>query len=138
MRIRSKLLIILLCLVVPPLVATGYYALRQAKLLGDELAEHTADAFKVSAERELALMVELIGEDLNDNRQMLELSLGLLAEAAGRTLTSPPTSHGPLYFADAFATPSGLPPGLSRLEGPDAPPLPATAEAMSLHVPPGV
>jgi sigma-B regulation protein RsbU (phosphoserine phosphatase) len=112
MRIRTKLLLILLCLVVPPLLATSYYALRQAKLLGDELAGHTAEAFKRAAERELALMVELIGEDINDNAQMQVLALSTLAREAAHALTGPMPAEGPVFFDTEFDAAKGLPPGL--------------------------
>jgi sigma-B regulation protein RsbU (phosphoserine phosphatase) len=90
MRIRSKLLLILLGLVLPPLVAVSIYALREARLLGDELAQRAAQSFKHAAEAELALMVDLIGEDVADNRQRLELALALLSREATRCLDGQP------------------------------------------------
>jgi len=138
MRIRTKLLLILLCLVVPPLVATSYYALRQAKLLGDELAGHTAASFKRAAERELALMVELIGEDINDNAQMQVLALSTLAREAEHALTGPVPTERPVYFDTEFDAAKGLPPGLSRLADPDAPAATVTGDAPSLTLPPGL
>lgn len=86
MRIRTKLLVVLLALVLPPLLAVSIYALREARLLGDELARRAAGAFKHAAESELALMVDLIGEDLADNRQMLELGLAFFCREAGSVL----------------------------------------------------
>ncbi len=138
MRIRTKLLVILLALVLPPLVATSFYALRQARLMGDEIAGGAAEAFKHSAERELSLMVELIGEDLNDNRQMLELSLAFLAEEASRAMTGPPAPAGPVYFDEAFDAADRLPPGLSRLTDASAPSVAATADTPSFHRPAGL
>ncbi|KHK02741.1 SpoIIE family protein phosphatase [Desulfovibrio sp. TomC] len=90
MRIRTKLLIILLALVLPPLVAISIYALREARLLGHELAQRAAVSYKHAAESELALMVDLIGEDVADNRQMLELALAMLAGDAARILETAP------------------------------------------------
>lgn len=136
MRIRTKLLIVLVCLVVPPLLATSYLALREARNLGYDLAEREAFSFKRSAERELALMVDLIGEDIDDNRRAQELSVSLLAEAAGRALAGPVPAATPMYFDDAFA--DGVPEGLRALPGPDAPPEASTADALALHVPEGV
>jgi sigma-B regulation protein RsbU (phosphoserine phosphatase) len=138
MRIRSKLLLILLCLVVPPLVATGFYALHQAKLLGDELAERTADAFKNAAERELALMVELIGEDITDNRQMLELGLAFLAKEAQHALTGPVPRGQPVVFDTEFDAAGGLPAGVDRLPPLATSPSPILGAAPSLTLPPGL
>ena len=138
MRIRTKLLVILLCLVVPPLLATSYNALRQAKHLGQDLADGTAASFKRSAERELALMVDLIGEDINDNRQMQELSVALLAQAAGHALATPAPPETPVYFDSAFDAGGGVPPQLTRLTSANGLPMPATADAPSLHLPRGL
>ncbi len=137
MRIRTKLLSVLLALVLPPLVAVSFYALRQARLLGHELAWRAADIMKGSAERELALMVDLIGEDLNDNRQMQELALALLARSAGKLLAGPPEPAGPVLFDTDFDAGGGLPHGVAPLSGPGAPPVPATAEAPAMSLPPG-
>jgi len=124
MRIRTKLLCILLALLLPPLVAVSLYALREARLLGDELAVRATDSFKQAATRELTLMVDLIGEDVSDNRQMQELSLALLVQEAGRALASPPTPIGPIFFTTDGDTPKrqttteapsfDLPAGVSR------------------------
>lgn len=138
MRIRTKLLVILLCLVVPPLVATSYYALRQAKLLGDELAGNTADSFKRAAERELALMVELIGEDINDNAQMQILALSTLVREVRHVLTDPAPAARTLFYDTDFDTATGLPPGLSPLVDPDVPSVAVTADAPVLSLPPGL
>jgi sigma-B regulation protein RsbU (phosphoserine phosphatase) len=114
MRIRTKLLIVLLSLVLPPLVAVSYYSLREARLLGDELAVRAAQSFKHAAEAELALMVDLIGEDVADNRLLLELAVTMLATDAARILESP--AQGPAQAGQ----PSGPvvsfdgPPGLSQ------------------------
>jgi len=136
MRIRTKLLIILLGLVIPPLLATSYLALREARNLGHDLADREAFSFKRSAERELALMVDLIGEDIDDNRRAQELSVSLLSEAAGRALAGSVPAAAPVYFDDAFA--GGLPAGLTRLSGPDAPLPDVTADAVAIHVPTGI
>ena len=109
MRIRTKLLIVLLGLVLPPLVAISIYALREARLLGDELAQRAAISFKHAAESELALMVDLIGEDVADNRQMLELALAMLAGEASRILETGPGSPDDVL-------PGGTP--LPSLDGP--------------------
>jgi sigma-B regulation protein RsbU (phosphoserine phosphatase) len=138
MRIRTKLLCILLVLALPPLLAVSFYALRQGRLLGDELAQHAADAFKHAAERELALMVDLIGEDLNDNRQMLELALTFLAREAERALSGPSVPAGPLLFAEDIDAAGGLPSGFSRLDDADKPGIAATADAPSFFLPPGL
>lgn len=114
MRIRSKLLLVLLALVLPPLVAVSIYAVREARLLGDELARRAADSFKYAAEAELALMVDLIGEDVADNRQMLELALALLAREAGGVLGREPGN--PVADAPTVYPPPSLdgPPDMSR------------------------
>ena len=138
MRIRTKLLCFLLALVVPPLVAVSYYALREAKLLGHELAQGAALAYKRSAEQELMLMVDLIGEDVNDNRQMLELSLALLSREAGRALAKAPAANARVFFDEDFDAAGALPPGLSQLTGPDAPSIPATADAPVFSRPSGL
>ena len=108
MRIRAKLLIILLALVLPPLVAVSYYALREARLLGDELAARAAQSFKHAAEAELALMVDLIGEDVSDNRLLLELAQEMLAMDAARLLESPPQPAEP-GLAPSLSAPPGTP-----------------------------
>lgn len=136
MRIRTKLLIILLCLVVPPLVAVSYLALDEARQLGHDLADREAFSFKRSAERELALMVDLIGEDINDNRQAQELSVTLLSQAASRALIGAEQDKAPVYFDDAFE--QGVPHGLRLLTDPYAPIAASTADAISMHVPQGV
>jgi len=136
MRIRTKFLIILLCLVLPPLLATSYLALREARQLGHDLADREAFSFKRSAERELALMVDLIGEDINDNRQMQELSVTLLAKATERALTTPVPAGMAVYFDDAFE--KGLPEGVRRWAGSNSPSVVATADALSMHLPEGV
>lgn len=87
MRLRTKLLCFLLVLVLPPLLAVSFYALRQGRRMGDDLARQAGMTFAASATRELALMVELIGEDISDNRQMLELSLSFLARETTQALT---------------------------------------------------
>ena len=114
MRIRTKLLCFLLALVLPPLVAVSYYALREAKLLGHELAQRAAESYKHSAEQELMLMVDLIGEDVNDNRQMLELSLSFLARETAHALLGSPLPRSAADAPDgqhpapgASATPTG-------------------------------
>jgi len=126
MRIRTKLLCILLALVLPPLVAVSFYALHEAKLLGHELAHRAARSYKQSAERELALMVELIGEDLNDNRQMLQISLAFLAQEAGRVLEETPDANAVVHFSEEFdadaalsskAASINLPAGFTRQQG---------------------
>ncbi|MHC1789698.1 SpoIIE family protein phosphatase [Solidesulfovibrio sp.] len=116
MRIRSKLLIVLLALVLPPLVAVSIYALREARLLGDELARRAAEAIGRGAEAELALMVDLIGEDVIDNRQMLELALAFLAREAASVLDGPdalPSATPELPDGPGRPSLDG-PPGLSR------------------------
>ncbi len=115
MRIRTKLLCILLALALPPLVAVSMYALHEAKLLGQELARRASDSYRFTAERELALMVDLIGEDINDNRQMLEIALAFLTQEAGRVLNLPPgqPAESPLRPAGRSAS-IALPPGLDR------------------------
>jgi sigma-B regulation protein RsbU (phosphoserine phosphatase) len=134
MRIRTKLLLILLALVLPPLLAVSYYALREGRLLGEELAGKAADSYRHAAEQELALMVELIGEDLNDNRQMLELSLALLVQEAGRVLATPPPEGATVFSSDAFDAAGGLPAGLAPLDGLG---VPATKDAPSFSRPAG-
>uniref|UniRef100_I2Q2E3 Serine phosphatase RsbU, regulator of sigma subunit n=1 Tax=Desulfovibrio sp. U5L TaxID=596152 RepID=I2Q2E3_9BACT len=134
MRIRTKLLLILLALVLPPLVAISTYALREGRLFGEELAGKAAESFRHAAEQELALMVELIGEDLNDNRQMLELSLAFLVQEAGRVLAVPPPDGGAVFSSDAFDAAGGLPAGLTPLAGLG---IPATADAPSFSRPAG-
>jgi phosphoserine phosphatase RsbU/P len=138
MRIRTKLLCILLALVLPPLLAVSFYALREGKLLGRELAQHTAEAFKHSATRELALMVDLIGEDVSDNRQMLELSLAFLGREADRALSGTPTPGARIYYTKDFDDAGGMPPGLAPVTGPTAPPFAATADAPAFSLPPGI
>ncbi|MYL84014.1 SpoIIE family protein phosphatase [Desulfovibrio aerotolerans] len=114
MRIRTKLLIILLALVLPPLVAVSFYALREARLLGDELATKAAESFKHAAESELALMVDLIGEDVADNRKMLDLALAFFCREASNVLEHEPTDPAAAVPAD-FDLPSlDGPPGMSR------------------------
>jgi len=114
MRIRTKLLIILLALVLPPLVAISIYALREARLLGDELAARAAESFKLAAQSELGLMVDLIGEDVADNRQMLDLALAFFSREAGSLLRQEPVNQGG-DAPDAFPQPSlDGPPGMSR------------------------
>lgn len=132
MRIRTKLLLILLGLVLPPLVAVSFYALREGRLLGQELAHHATDTYQRTAEQELALMVELIGEDVNDNRQMLELSLAFLVQEAGRVLAGPPAANVRILSSDAFDHSGGLPPGVAPLAGSG---VPATADAPSFSLP---
>ncbi|EHJ46439.1 protein serine/threonine phosphatase with extracellular sensor [Solidesulfovibrio carbinoliphilus subsp. oakridgensis] len=134
MRIRTKLLLFLLALVLPPLVAVSYYALRQGRLLGEELAGTAADSSRHAAAQELALMVELIGEDVNDNRQMLELSLAFLAQEAGRVLAAPAPDGATVFSSDAFDAARGLPAGLTPLAGLG---VPATADAPSFSRPAG-
>jgi sigma-B regulation protein RsbU (phosphoserine phosphatase) len=111
MRIRAKLLIILLSLVLPPLVAVSYYALREARLLGDELATRAAQSFKHAAEAELALMVDLIGEDVGDNRLLFELGQTMLAADAARMLETPSQPAEPGLMPSLSA-----PPGTSEAQ----------------------
>ena len=113
MRIRTKLLLVLLGLVLPPLVAISIYALREARLLGDELAQRAALSFKHAAESELALMVDLIGEDVADNRQMLELALAMLSGEASRILEAAPGSDGKMPGDTPLPSLDG-PPGMPR------------------------
>ncbi|MEA5088269.1 SpoIIE family protein phosphatase [Solidesulfovibrio sp.] len=134
MRIRTKLLLVLLALAVPPLVGVCFYAVYEGRLLGHELAARAADAYRRAAEQELALMVDLIGEDLNDNRRMMELSLALLGQEARTALTSPPLAGTAPAAGAAFDAADGVPQGLATL--PDYP-VPATAAAMSLSLPGG-
>ncbi len=134
MRIRTKLLLILLALALPPLVAISFYALREGRLLGDELAAKAAVSYRHAAEQELALMVDLIGEDLNDNRRLMELSVALLAQESRAALTGPAAGEDAARTAEEFDAAGGLPPGLAPL--PDYP-VPATAQALSVSRPRG-
>ncbi len=135
MRIRTKLLLVLLTLAVPPLLAVSFYALYEGRLLGRELAARAADAYRRAAEQELALMVDLIGEDLNDNRRMMELSLAFLAQAARTALTARPLPGAAAHTVEEFDAAGGLPSGLAPL--PDYP-VPATADALSMSRPQGL
>nr|HML61166.1 phosphatase [Solidesulfovibrio sp.] len=119
MRIRTKLLLVLLALAVPPLVGVCFYAVYEGRLLGHELAARAADAYRRAAEQELALMVDLIGEDLNDNRRMMELSLALLGQETRTALTSPPLAGTAPAAGAAFDAADGVPQGLATL--PDYP-----------------
>ncbi len=135
MRIRTKLLIVLLVLAVPPLVAVSYYAVHEGRQLGDELAVHAATAYKRAAERELSLMVNLIGEDLNDNRRLLELALTYLGQETRIGLTAPLSRKEQDHPQNIFDAAGDVPLALATL--PDYP-LPATADAVSLHTPAGL
>lgn len=134
MRIRTKLLLTLLALALPPLVGISYYALREGRLLGRELAAHAADAFRRAAEQELALMVDLIGEDLNDNRQMMELAVSMLAQEARTALAGPAPANAVARSDEEFDAGGGLPAGLAPLPGYA---VPATDEALSVSRPGG-
>jgi sigma-B regulation protein RsbU (phosphoserine phosphatase) len=137
MRIRTKLLCILLALALPPLVFVSYYALREGGQLGKELANHAAESFRRSAEQELALMVDLIGEDLNDNRQMLELALTLMAREAAHALTAPPVPGARIYYDRDFDAAGGLPQGTTPFSSAMDYGLPVTGDALSCSMPPG-
>ncbi|MHC1711479.1 MAG: SpoIIE family protein phosphatase [Solidesulfovibrio sp.] len=136
MRIRTKLLCILLALVLPPLLAVSFYALREAKLLGHELARRAADSYTQSAKRELALMVDLIGEDVGDNRQMLELSLAFLGREADRAMSGPPTPAATGLFAEDFDAAGAMPPDHSPSPGATPPAALATADVPTFSLPP--
>ena len=57
MRIRTKLLLVLLALAVPPLVGVCFYAVYEGRLLGHELAARAADAYRRAAEQDAASRV---------------------------------------------------------------------------------
>lgn len=136
MRIRTKLLCILLVLTLPPLLVVSYYALREGRLLGKELADHTSLSFRHSAEQELALMVDLIGEDLNDNRQKLELALTLLSREAAQSLRETPPPKARVLYDRDFSAAGGLPAGTTPLAAVFNRGIPATGDAISFSVPP--
>jgi sigma-B regulation protein RsbU (phosphoserine phosphatase) len=138
MRIRTKLLCILLALVLPPLLAVSFYALREGKILGHDLARRAADSYTQSAKRELALMVDLIGEDVSDNRQMLELSLAFLGREADRALSGPPVPAEKVFYTEDFDAAGGLPPGFSQRTAPVASSFGATADIPAFSLPPGL
>lgn len=98
MRIRTKLLLLLLVLVLPPLVLISVYAVWDSRNLGQKLADDAEDALVQAAKKELMLSVELIGEDMIDHWQGQERLLALLAKQAGHLLSVQAVSRGGVIF----------------------------------------
>ena len=102
MRIRTKLLCFLLVVVITPLCALGLYAWRQTEILGQELAEKTAEALEANAAGELVQTADMFGEHCAATLDLLETSLSLTADAAMHLLdVQSPTPPPPLMPMDS-------------------------------------
>ena len=109
MRIRWKLLLFLLVIMLPPLLLSRWYAVRETTGLGQELATSASDMLTEMADSELLQTVELFGEALSDARGLLEASIRLQAREAARLLQGPPQPDKHVYLTSDFVNGAGVP-----------------------------
>jgi phosphoserine phosphatase RsbU/P len=136
MRIRSKLLSLLLVVVLVPLCAFGWYSWRQTGKLGRELADNAAKAMEANASKELLQTSEMLSETCAATLDMLETSLSLIGEQAGRMLLRPgPVLERPILFATDYDAGVVPPQELTPPPGTD---VPCSYDHLAFHLPPGL
>lgn len=138
MHIRTKLLYFLLVIVLVPLCALGWYSWRQTENLGRTLAANAAQSMEATASKELTQTAEMLSETCSSTLGILETSLSLIGEQAGRLLTQPAaasTPPGPVLFDTDFDAGTVPTKELTAVPGTD---VPCSYSHLVFHLPPGL
>ncbi len=109
MKIRWKLLILLLCISLAPLiVASGLHRV-SARRLGNHLASGTREVLVDSARRYLQRAVQDYGRILHHNKEALELALNIQGREVERRLAAQPPAASDLLWWKDYDAGIGLP-----------------------------
>jgi len=122
MRIRTKLLIFLLALVLPPLIVVSTYAVWESQNLGQKLADGAEESLVRTAKQRLQLSLAVMRSDMRGRHHELERTLTLVAKEAEALLIGPPGNARPVVFDTESERQAVLPSSLVR-EGEEAAPL---------------
>ncbi|EFL51163.1 protein serine/threonine phosphatase [Solidesulfovibrio fructosivorans JJ]] len=122
MRIRTKLLIFLLALVLPPLIVVSTYAVWESQNLGQKLADGAEENLVRTAQQHLQLSLAVMRSDMRSRQHKLERSLNLVVKEAEALLIGPPRHAKPAIFDTESERQAVLPSSLVR-EGEEAAPL---------------
>lgn len=130
MRIRTKLMIFLAILVLPPLVLVSAYAVWESQNLGQKLADGAEESLIRTVKQDLLLSLTVINSDIGGRRHELEHALTLVAKETEALLIGPPGNAKDIIFDSESERQDVLPSSLVR-SGEEAAPL-------VFHVPPNV
>jgi sigma-B regulation protein RsbU (phosphoserine phosphatase) len=146
MPIRYKLLLLLICIALVPLIFAGWYAQSSTRELGKGLAKDFHDELVDRAEHKLALLAGLHGKILLGEGERVVLALKLQAAAVERALASAPYPDPKFYLATDFDRGDNVPPDTGPIsamhlrvgEDSRAERIPISLEAASFWLAPGV
>jgi sigma-B regulation protein RsbU (phosphoserine phosphatase) len=122
MRIRTKLLIFLLALVLPPLIVVSTYAVWESQTLGQKLADGAEENLVQTAKQRLQLSLAVMRSDMRGRHHELERTLTLVVKEAEALLIGPPGNAKPVGFDTESEQQAVLPSSLVRA-GEEAAPL---------------
>lgn len=130
MRVRSKLLVFLLSLVLPPVMLVSAYSVWESQSLGQKLADDAEENLVRTARQRLQLSLAVMRSDMRGRQHELERTLTLVAKEAESLLIRPPGEAKDVVFDTEFERQAVLPSSLVR-EREEAAPL-------VFHAPPDV
>lgn len=102
MKLRQKLLVLLLCLAIIPLVFVAFYGHAKLRNMGESLSTQVADAMQERLKNELEAMIQYNARMLQQKGDLVTAWLKLLAEAAERSLAESAPASQPAYLATDY------------------------------------
>lgn len=145
MKLRQKLLVLLLCIAVTPLVFTVLYGHAKLRDMGESLSDQIVDAMQARMKDQLQLMIQYNAQMLQQKMDLVEAWLKLLADVAQESLAASDPVNRPAYLAADYD--AGRVPGtqirssLRHFVGGDSVqrmPMPISTHAQVIKLAPGV
>jgi adenylate cyclase len=145
MKLRQKLLILLLCIAVTPLVFTAFYGHAKLRDMGESLSSQIGEAMQERMTHQLQLMIQYNARMLQQKGDLVKAWLKLLADAAEKSLADKAPVSQPAYLAEDYD--AGRVPGtqirasqrhFSTSDAADEKPMSVSTHAQVIKLAPGV